>query len=105
MLPKAQRLSRTQFLELIENPTLRTIYNRLGTLKYVHASLPTLSVVTSSKHEKNAVKRNKLRRRIYGIFPRNSTIEAVVYLSKQSYQMEYSEIKSLFYELLQKTTK
>jgi ribonuclease P protein component len=88
-------------MNLLKSPDLKVVYNRLGTLKYTHSATPTLSVVVSSKHEKKAVARNKLRRRIYNL-PLLKPITGIFYVSKQSYSFEYKDIKKLFYELLEK---
>ncbi len=107
MLPKTERLSRAQFSEILTNKGFLTIYNRLGTLKYVPSSTKqALSVVTSSKHEKKAVIRNKLRRRLYSLFGKEKrAITGIFYTAKGSYAFSYPEIQTLFNELLKKTTK
>ncbi len=102
MLPSKKRLTREQFNIVITSSTIKTVYNRLGTLKY----LPTkggISVVTSGKNEKSAVIRNKLRRRIYTLFAENTTLSGVLYVSKQSYRYSFEEIKSLYDDLFKKT--
>jgi ribonuclease P protein component len=107
MLPSTERLTRLQFPLVLTHPSLKTVYNTLGTLKYVLAEHRKCAVIISSKHEKSAVTRNKLRRRIYTQmtqFPGS----AVFYASKQSYTMDYQQIERLWHELLtkvQKTTK
>lgn len=105
MLPSNERLSRTQFNQTLTKGLI-SIYNHLGTLKYTKSLNRKISVVTSSKHEKKAVNRNKLRRRIYNLFKENKTIiNGIFYTSKSSYTLTYTEIKSLFYELIQKINK
>ncbi len=102
MLPSSQRLSRRQFEEFLKNKGLFVIYNRLGTLKYVHGN-PQLAVVTSSKAEKKATVRNKLRRRIYTAFGLTQpSIQGVLYVSKQSYTMTHSDVHTLLHELIGK---
>lgn len=107
MLPKTERLSRAQFSEILENKGFLTIYNRLGTLKYIPSGTKqALSVVTSSKYEKKAVIRNKLRRRLYSLFGKEkSEIMGIFYTAKGSYTLSYLEIQTLFNELLKKTAK
>lgn len=107
MLPKTERLSRAQFSEILENKGFLTVYNRLGTLKYLPSGAKSaLSVVTSSKHEKKAVIRNKLRRRIYSLFGKEKrAIRGIFYTAKGSYALGYPEIQTLFNELLKKTAK
>ena len=105
MLPSSQRLPRRQFEEFLTNKGLFVIYNRLGTLKYVPGSTQ-LTVVTSSKAEKKAVLRNKLRRRIYTAFRiSRPLIQGVLYVSKQSYTMTHSDVHTLLHELIGKATR
>ncbi len=104
MLPSTERLTRLEFPLVLTNPSLKTVYNALGTLKYTTTLPLKCAVITSSKHEKRAVIRNKLRRRIYTQmvgFPGS----AVLYVSKQSYGMEYQQIEQLWHELLSKIQK
>jgi ribonuclease P protein component len=106
MLPSKKRLSRIQFEAFASFKEQKVVFNRLGTLKYKESNEMLCSVVTSSKHEKRAVVRNKLRRRIYFLFGQNPlSLVMVLYVSKQSYTMEYSDIKILFHELIQKIQK
>ncbi|MFZ4500118.1 MAG: ribonuclease P protein component [Minisyncoccia bacterium] len=112
MLPATARLTRAQCSELLENPKLLVVFNRLGTLKYV----PTLenkafSVITGSKAQKKAVLRNKLRRRLYSLFstyyktnPKKPII-GMLYASKASYELSFSELSLIFNDLLAKTQK
>ncbi len=103
MLPKQNRLTRTHFLQTLANKGLNVVYNRLGTLKYLPGSTQ-IAVVTSSKAEKQAVSRNKLRRRIYSIIAaQKPQIQGIVYVSKQSYGFTYSEVKNLTLDLLART--
>lgn len=68
MLPKKERLSREMFNRFfatgkrIHSPSLQMIYTPYNTLH--------VSVVVSKKNYKSAVKRNKIRRRIYDIVRR-----------------------------------
>ena len=106
MLSKKERLSRVQFSEILTNKGILVVYNNLGTLKYVNTATRALSVVTSGKHEKKAVSRNKLRRRVYSLFDKeNRSIQGILYASKGAYLLSYGEIKRLFNELLNKTQK
>jgi ribonuclease P protein component len=104
MLPSNRRLSRQQFTDFLETKPLQ-VYNRLGTFKYLSVG-NKLSIVTSSKHEKKAVSRNKLRRRIYTIFSTtNPPLSGILYVSKQSYAFPYDETKNLFLDLLARAQK
>lgn len=109
MLPSIERVPRSEFQNILENKDILVIYNKLGTLKYVPIAPKILSVVTSSKHEKKAVLRNKLRRRIYSLAQTLPIpIQGIFYVAKSSYSLSFPEIKTLFNELLtkaQKTTK
>jgi ribonuclease P protein component len=116
MLPSKQRLTRQQFTNLLKNPGIKVVFNQLGTLKYIESDkelgLPflkpsSLSVVTGSKQQKKAVLRNKIRRQIYTLFSKNPykiSISGILYVSKQSYDMPYEQIKDRFYALLSKTS-
>lgn len=106
MLPSQKRLNRQQFTTFISSPTIKVVFNRLGTLKYLIHSDLGCSVVTSSKYEKKAVVRNKVRRRIYSLIAKEKiSFSGVLYISKYGYTMEFAEITQLFNELVQKITK
>ncbi len=106
MLPSKERFSRSQFSEFLANKGIFVVFNRLGTLKYLPSKSTQLSVVTSSKTEKRAVARNKLRRRIYAVvFSEKPQIQGIVYVSKQSYGLSYPELKTLTLDLLAKAGK
>jgi RNase P protein component len=104
MLPSSERLTRTQFPSNASHPPFQVVYNPLGTLKYLPFEGIKVAVVTSSKHEKRAVVRNKIRRRLYTLMRGLSGIY-ILYVSKSSYTMEYKDIQRLWYELLAKHTK
>ncbi len=104
MLPKNRRLSRLQFTDFLTTKPLQ-VYNRLGTFKYLPFG-NKLSVVTSSKHEKRAISRNKIRRRIYTLFSTtNPPLSGILYVSKQGYTFPYDETKNLFLDLLARAQK
>jgi RNase P protein component len=117
MLPSNQRLSRDQVTSFLKSPEIKVIFNRLGTFKYCIS--PKLSneggpgqsiitVITGSKQQKRAVLRNKIRRQIYTAFrknPYNISIEGMLYVSKQSYDLSYQEITDLLHALLSKIEK
>ena len=105
MLASKERFSRSEFTSFLNNKDILVVYNQLGTLKYRKAELCKLSVITGSKHQKKAILRNKLRRRIYTLFRGVDAIEGVLYTAKASYSLEYKDIQKLFYELLVKTQK
>lgn len=110
MLPSKQRLSRKEFELFLAESGLKTVFNNLGTLKYKKDPKKAFSVVISSKHQKLAVLRNKLRRRLYSLFKdycdtTNTSFVAILYCSKQATKLNQIEIKELFHELLKKTTK
>ncbi len=102
-LPSFMRLTRSQCNEIVKDHSV--VFNRLGTLKYTFKN-KGLSVIVSSKNEKKAVRRNKLKRRLYSIyFQQNVSIQAMLYVSKHAYSMEFNELKNLFHDLLAKTQK
>lgn len=110
MLPSKKRLSRSEVESFLSSKSQKTTFNALGTLKYIDASENKSTIVISSKNEKSAVKRNKLRRRIYSLFfehfkKDNKNRQYVFYVSKNATKKDFSEIKTLFYELINKTTK
>lgn len=103
MLPRKGRLTREQFTALLSQKGLSMVYNQLGTLKYL-SQKGGWSVVTSSKHEKRAVARNRIRRRVYALLrAEQPPISGVLYLSKQAYSFEKETINDLFYALIKKT--
>jgi ribonuclease P protein component len=108
MLPSKQRLSRTDFTAFVAQKDVRSVYNQLGTLKYRKNPVYQVSIVISSKHEKRAIYRNTLKRRLYSLFrlhTKNSLTNGqyVLYCSKQASKLPYSDVKALFDELLKKT--
>jgi len=119
MLPTTARLTRAQCSELLKNPTIKSVFNRLGTLKYTKSvdnkgnpgGKYGLSVITGSKQQKKAIKRNKIRRQLYTIFSninKNkdiSPIIAMLYVSKHSYLMSFEELSKECNDLLKKTQK
>ncbi len=105
MLPSKERLNRREFNETLKN-RVSVIFNNIGTLKYIIGEKKALSVVTSSKHEKKAVLRNKLRRRIYNLFKNyGQNLTGIMYTSSKSYGMPYEELKKLVHELFDKISK
>jgi ribonuclease P protein component len=113
MLPSNQRLSRQEVTFFLKNLDNKVVFNRLGTFKYQplspqDKSTSKITVVTGSKQQKKAVLRNQLRRRIYTLFKNNPyeiKIHAVMYVSKQSYELSFQEIKDCLYVLLSKIEK
>lgn len=106
MLQKKERLSRSAFKELLKKPELLVVYNPIGTLKFIPHTTLSCSVVTSSRHEKRAVVRNRLRRRIYAIIQKeHPTLCGILYVSKTSYALEYTHLRDLLHDLLKKTKK
>jgi ribonuclease P protein component len=106
MLPKKSRFNRSGFSVFGTTPGIQTVFNRLGTLKYIPSTTTQYGVVTSSKHEKLAVVRNRLRRRVYTLFGRLPLkLQAVLFASKHAYTMEYAEVETLFNDLLSKIQK
>ncbi len=102
MLPSKKRLTREQFNIVTKSPAIKTVYNRLGTFKYLPIK-GGISVVTSGKNEKSAVVRNRLRRRIFSLITKHTPFSGVLYVSKQSYRYSFEEIKSLYNDLFKKT--
>lgn len=107
MLPSQQRFSRSEFSNFLTNKGILVVYNKLGTFKYLPTPQTTqFAVVTSSKHEKKAVLRNKLRRRVYALVGGSKTsLQGILYTSKQAYTLTYPEVTTLFNELRTKAQK
>ena len=63
MKTACKRINRQEFGFFLKNP-YKTVYNKLGTLKYRKDNTKKIAIVVSSKHEKGAVKRNKINWRI-----------------------------------------
>ena len=110
MLPSNKRLSRPLFTSFLANKEIKTVFNNLGTLKYLSSEENRVTIIISSKTEKRAVYRNKTKRRIYCLFrdifsngdqPRYYAL----YLSKKSITLSVEEIRFLLYELIKKITK
>jgi ribonuclease P protein component len=112
-MPFSQRLSRSEVTFLLNNPEIKVIFNRLGTLKYLDkpstSSLKIgLTVVTGSKNQKKAVLRNKIRRQIYSLFRtyinknKDISVVGILYVSKQVYMLSFNETSSLFEALMNK---
>jgi ribonuclease P protein component len=116
-MPFSQRLSRSEVTSLLNNPEIKVIFNRLGTLKYqgkfnsdtLHTpKKAALTVVTSSKNQKKAVLRNKIRRQIYSLFRtyinknKDISVVGILYVSKQVYMLSFNETSSLFEALMNK---
>lgn len=105
-MPSSQRFSRQDFKKFLENKGIFVVFNRLGTFKYLPATKMQISVVTSSKAQKSAVRRNKVRRRIYETLrAQKPQIQGIVYVSKQSYDLTYTELKTLLEDLVARTSK
>ena len=108
MLPSQKRLSRPAFSVFLASKELKTVFNAIGTLKYQKNVIDKASIVISSKNEKRAVYRNRLRRRIYSLFGNvfketdNKNLY-VLYVSKQATSFTYEDLRRLFYELFKKT--
>ncbi|MDB5254733.1 MAG: Ribonuclease [Candidatus Nomurabacteria bacterium] len=108
MLPSHTRLSRSQVANLLLNNDLKVVFNRVGTLKYANSLENNgFTVVTGSKHQKKAVLRNKVRRQLYTLFKqyKGFSAEAILYVSKQVYDMTYSELQQNLNALLEKAQK
>ena len=106
MLPKKERFTRKGFEEFIQkNPY--SIYNKVGTFKFLKGN-NQFSVVVSSKHCKRATVRNKTKRRVYAIVhsflkkEHTEAVSGVFYLSKQSYFFSFQELELLIYDMLQR---
>lgn len=103
MLSSKERISTPLFKEISGNKGAVSVYNNLGTLKYVNGDTKKLSVVVGAKTEKRAVYRNKIKRRVYSIFSKiDIKIHGILYVSKKSATASFSEIKSWTNDLVEK---
>lgn len=109
MLPSNARLTRAQHAETLADAEIRTVFNKIGTLKFTkNLYNKGFSVVLSKKHEKSAVKRNKIKRQIYTLIRTLHTpisFTGTLYLSKNAYIMEFEQLKNYLNDLLAKTQK
>lgn len=108
MLPSNTRLSRSDVTNLLLNPCLKVVFNRLGTLKYVKSLENNgFTVVTGSKVQKRAVLRNKIRRQLYTLLRTytSSPVMGILYVSKGVYDMTYGELAENITLLLEKAQK
>ena len=106
MLASSKRISRRDFKKILENKGIFVVYNKLGTLKYLPSQSIMFAVVTSSKHERSAVVRNKVRRRIYSLVQElKPSIQGVFYVAKSSYQLSFQETKDLIIDVFTKAQK
>lgn len=76
-------------------------------MKAVPARDFRVAVVTSSKHEKRAVVRNRVRRRIYTIFRNENKTSALpfhilFYVAKKSYSASYADTVTAVTDLIKK---
>lgn len=80
----------------------KTVYNRCGTIKYIPGTGKT-AIVISSKQEKRAVYRNRIKRWVRNIFSQNrKDVDFIFYPSKAVYSLEYIDFKVLFDDILKK---
>lgn len=96
MLKKKQRLSRSEFANLLKKG--RRVHDTHFSLIFTPSTETKCGLVVSKKVAKQAVARNLIRRRVYAIFGENLTVLAnkhVALLTKPS-------IKTLSYEELSK---
>lgn len=103
----SRRFTRTELSQFLTKTQKKAIVNSLGTLKYRRTNKkPFFGVITSSAHQKKAVLRNRLKRRIRSIFSKKErTIDAVVYVAKKAYSFSYEEIQNFLEELIALTAK
>lgn len=108
MLPKQNHLSRVLWETLKDIKGSRSAFNALGTLKYYPKETTHLAVVVSSKHEKTAISRNRLKRRVDSIFSKKYLENKGIFIlfpSKQAYNLSYEAVKQYSEELFHKITK
>ncbi len=98
MLPKKERISRTLWETYKKQKPYKTTQNQFGSLKYYKSNQIHVGVVVSGKHEKSAVLRNKLRRRVYGVAPHINGV-FMFYPKKEAYTLPFTHIKTLINEL------
>lgn len=107
MLPSQKRLPRKEFIEISKNTSTKSVFNSIGTLKYRPYTKGKASLVVSSKVEKRAVGRNKLKRRIYTLFKKyidQKDIAYILYVSKEVKELNFKGLAEKLDELIKKTT-
>ena len=101
MKKKKRYLNRDEVGTLLKGQ-FKTIYNKSGTLKYILGE-DKLTVIISSKQEKRAVYRNKIKRRVRALFFKEKRgIWAIFYPAKSVFSLEYKEFEALFNDLIKK---
>lgn len=107
MLSSRDRLTRTDWNTIKKTPVKQRVYSPFGTLQvFSFQGKQGCSVVCSKKHEKSAVKRGKLRKRLYSLI-RPHLKKGLVYVilpSKQAYTLDFKTLKRELYELHKKTS-
>lgn len=107
MPPKQKRLPRALWDSLRGIQGSQSAFSPYGTLKYYPYKMAHFSVVTSSKHEKRAINRNTLKRRIYSLFTQKAPLSGIYifFPSKQAYTLSYEALSESFKGLFAKVTK
>lgn len=89
MLPKAKRLSRSDFLKR----PVRSVQFPFGSIKIIEGGMKA-AVVISKKIVSSAAKRNLLRRRMYAILRSHAGEHSlIVYPNKKALIAPFSELK------------
>ncbi len=108
MLSKKHRLKRELIAKVLK--TGKSAYGRGVSLKYIidPEQQSAFAFVASSKIDKKAIVRNKLKRRgraiVFKLLPRiKKGILALVFFNKESRNMDFSSIESEIIKLFKKT--
>lgn len=108
MLPKEKRLTRALFDQVLQGG--RSFHSAHLTLRilFVPATKARFAVSVSKKTAKNAVDRNRLRRRAYAVLSRlfptvERPLPAIVFFKPNAGSLAYEEIKNEIFFLLEKS--
>lgn len=96
MPPKGERLSRKEWQQPFFKQKANRFYTTdLFTCKYFSQEKNQYAVVMSSKHEKSAVKRNIVKRRLYTLIRKTEKRTGVylLYPTKKAYTSSYEALQ------------
>ena len=101
MFKKKERLKRVEFSRFF---SLGTKYHSpIATLVYTKNEIFHAAVVVSKKVSKSAVKRNKIRRRVYNVIRNTNKTGVFIFILKpKSIELSFEELKKSIVELINK---
>ena len=103
MLPKKKRITKDLFQDIMKNG--KTASSPLFTLRYIPSKVGQYAVVAPKTVAKQAVLRNKLRRKGYSILakiPQKPSILGIFFYKKEAKQADFQALESDMMALLSK---